>query len=203
MLDRVGRGQHQHAAARAPRDERTADLVAVEPRQVAVEHARRRSSSGLRAGAPPRRRTRHRPPCPRGAARRRSSPRAPSGLRRRARALLQLRADRNRIRLISMPHGGLQAGNRSRYRLVTGRRLSLRRELSQRRYRRERPGRESTQTRGASLVLSAAVVFSVVLPAAGCGGTKPRASVASLGTTTTTAATTPAATGERRGPAGK
>ncbi len=52
-----------------------------------------------------------------------------------------------------------------------------------------------TQTRGASLVLSAAVVFSVVLLAAGCGGSKPRASVASLGTTTTTAATTPVGTG--------
>lgn len=56
-----------------------------------------------------------------------------------------------------------------------------------------------TRLRGASLVLPAAVVFSVGLLTAGCGGSKPRASVASLGTTTTTNATTPASAGSGAG----
>ena len=38
VLDRVGGGQHQDAAAAALLDERAADLVAVDLRQVAVEH---------------------------------------------------------------------------------------------------------------------------------------------------------------------
>ena len=38
VLDRVGGGQHQDAAAAALLDERPADLVAVDLRQVAVEH---------------------------------------------------------------------------------------------------------------------------------------------------------------------
>jgi hypothetical protein len=37
VLDRVGGRQHQHPRARPPRDKRAADVVAVEPGQVAVE----------------------------------------------------------------------------------------------------------------------------------------------------------------------
>ncbi len=50
-----------------------------------------------------------------------------------------------------------------------------------------------TRVRGPGLVLPTVVAVSVGLLAAGCGGAKPRASVASLGSTTTTA-TTPAGT---------